>query len=712
MGTQTRRQFLATSASAAAGLIIGCHVPWRRASAQEGSGRLPAPNAFLRIAEDESVTMLLAHSEMGQGIWTTLPMLIAEELGCDWSKVRVEHAPAAPEYVHTAYGIQMTGGSTTTWSEFDRYRQVGALARTMLLSAAAQRLKVTPDKCRVDNGYVVCGTERLSFGSLAVEAAKQKTPTSVDLKPRESWKVIGHAVRRLDSPEKVTGQAQFGMDIQIPGLKTAVVARSPVFGGKVKSFRPEEAMKVPGVRAVVQVPTGVAVVADHFWAARLGRDALHVEWDPGPGASLSTERLREEYRRLAATRGLKAEADGDVEGALKSAAKVLEADYEVPYLAHAAMEPLNCTVKIGEDGCDVWTGTQFQTAEQATAAGILGLKPPQVRIHTPFLGGGFGRRAVTNCEFVAEAVHAAKATGMPVKVVWTREDDMRRGYYRPMWLDRMRAGLDASGMPTAWQQTIVGQSILEGTPFSGMVVNGIDGTSVEGAADSPYVKGIANRLVELHSPKSEVTVLWWRSVGHSHTAFAVECFVDEMAHAAGMDPVAYRIKLLQGSRRHLGALDLAAAKFKWGAPLAAGRAKGIAVHESFGSFVALAVEVSVEEERIRVHRAVAAIDCGTCVNPAGVAAQIESGVVFGLSATLHGEITIRDGRAEQSNFHDYPVLRIAEMPKVETYIVRSTEKPGGVGEPGVPPVAPAVANAVFAATGKRLRRLPLRLAGE
>jgi isoquinoline 1-oxidoreductase beta subunit len=301
---------------------------------------------------------------------------------------------------------------------------------------------------------------------------------------------------------------------------------------------------------------------------------------------------------------------------------------------------------------------------------------------------------------------------MPVKVVWTREDDMRRGYYRPMWLDRMRAGLDASGMPTAWQQTIVGQSILEGTPFSGMVVNGIDGTSVEGAADSPYVKGIANRLVELHSPKSEVTVLWWRSVGHSHTAFAVECFVDEMAHAAGMDPVAYRIKLLQGSRRHLGALDLAAAKFKWGAPLAAGRAKGIAVHESFGSFVALAVEVSVEEERIRVHRAVAAIDCGTCVNPAGVAAQIESGVVFGLSATLHGEITIRDGRAEQSNFHDYPVLRIAEMPKVETYIVRSTEKPGGVGEPGVPPVAPAVANAVFAATGKRLRRLPLRLAGE
>ncbi len=706
-----RRQFLRTSA----GLVIGFTVaPRMGLTALEAPAPkpLPDPNAFLRIGTDESVTVLLAHSEMGQGIWTTLPMLLAEELGCDWTKVRVEHAPAAPAYAHTAYGMQMTGGSTTTWSEFDRYRQAGAMAREMLVAAAAERWKVDPSACRAEKGYVVHEGQRLSFGQLAAAAQKSKPPAQVKLKDRKDWKLLGKPTKRLDSPEKVTGRAQFGMDVRLPGMLTALVARSPVFGGKVRGFRAEKAKAIPGVKSVVQVPSGVAVVAEHFWAAKLGRDALEIDWDPGDGVKLDTGRMLEEFRAMAATPGARAAAAGDVETGMKSAAKTVEAEYELPYLAHATMEPMNCTVKLAENGCEIWAGTQFQTMDQKNAGEILGLKPEQVRIHTMFLGGGFGRRATPTSDFVSEAVHVAKAAGggAPIKTVWTREDDMRGGYYRPMWFHRLRVGLDGDGMPVSWRQTIVGQSILAGTPFEAMMVkDGVDQTSVEGAADSPYVKAAPNHLVDLHSPRTVIPVLWWRSVGHTHTAFVMETFVDELAQEAKKDPLEYRRKLLKDHPRHLGALNLAAEKAGWGEPLPEGRFRGLAVHESFGSFVAEVAEVSVTGGRVRVHRAVCAVDCGVCANPAGVEAQLQSGVVFGLTAALYGELTLKAGRVQQSNFHDYPLLRMSEMPKVEVHIVASSEKSGGVGEVGVPPIAPAVANAVFAATGKRLRRLPLRL---
>lgn len=709
-----RRQFLKTSAGFVIGFTIVPRLAPRFALAQGAAPAakpLPNPNAFLRIGEDETVTVFLAHSEMGQGVWTTLPMLIAEELGCDWSKVKVEHAPAAPAYFHTAYGIQMTGGSTTTWSEFDRYRQVGALAREMLVAAAAEQWKVDTSKCRVERASVVSGEKRLSFGKLAAAAQKRTPPAQVRLKDPKDWTLLGKPTKRLDSPEKVTGRAQFGLDVQVPGLMTALVARSPVFGGKVKSFRAEKAKAVRGVKAVVEVPSGVAVVADRFWAAKLGRDALEIDWDLGPGAELETGRMQEQYRGLSQTPGAKAAEAGSLDAGFKSAAKTLEAEYEFPYLAHATMEPMNCTVRISDGGCEVWTGTQFQTLDQKTAAEILGLKPEQVKIHTTFLGGGFGRRATPTSQVVSEAVHVAKAAGVPVKVVWTREDDMHGGYYRPMWLHRLRVGVDAQGFPVAWQHAIVGQSILAGTPFEAMMVkDGVDGTSVEGAADSPYLKGTANHRMDLHSPKTPIPVLWWRSVGNTHTAFVMECFVDELAHAAGQDPLAYRRRLLKDHPRHLGVLNLAAEKAGWGSPLPAGRFRGLAVHESFESFVAQVAEVSIARDRLRVHRVVCAVDCGICVNPAGVRAQIESGVVFGLTAALYGELTFKDGRVQQSNFNDYPMVRMNEMPKVEVHIVPSKEKSGGVGEPGTPPIAPAVANAVFAATQKRLRRMPLRLA--
>ena len=709
-----RRQFLKTSTGLIIGFMVVPGLAPRFAFAHEaavGPKPLPNPNAFLSIAEDDSVTVLLAHSEMGQGIWTTLPMLVAEELGCDWSKIKVEHAPAALVYAHTAFGMQMTGGSTSTYTEYDRYRQVGALAREMLIAAAAERWKVPPSRCRVEEGYVVSGQKRLSFGKLAAAAQKQTPPKQVHLKDPKDWTILGKPHKRLDSPEKVSGQAQFGLDVTFSGLMTALVARSPVFGGKVKSFRAEKAKAIPGVKAVVEVPSGVAVVADRFYAAKLGRDELEIDWDLGPGAEIATERQREEYRKLSQTPGAQAAAAGDLDAGFRSASKTLEAEYEFPYLAHATMEPQNCTVRIGDRECEIWTGTQFQTMDQKTAAEILGLKPEQVKIHTMFLGGGFGRRATPTSQVVAEAVHVAKAAGVPVKVVWTREDDMHGGYYRPMWLHRLRVGVDSSGSPVAWQQAIVGQSILAGTPFEPMMVkNGIDGTSVEGAADSPYLKAIPNYRVDLHSPNSPITVLWWRSVGGTHTAFAMECMVDELAHAAGQDPLAYRRRLLKDHPRHLEVLNLAAEKAGWSTPLSPGRFRGLAVHESFNSYVAEVAEVSIVSDRIRVHRVVAAIDCGICINPAGVRAQIESGIVFGLTAVLYGELTFKNGHVQQANLNDYPMVRINEMPKIEVHIVPSKEKSGGVGEPGTPPIAPAVANAVFAATKKRLRTLPLRLA--
>ena len=711
-----RRVFLKTAALASGGLVIACFMPptLRRAFAEATpapAAKPVSPNAFIRIAPDNTVTILLKHSEMGQGVWTSMPMAVAEELGCDWSKVRVEHAPAAPEYAHTTFGMQMTGGSTSTWESFDQLRTAGAMAREMLIAAGAAKLGVHAADCSVDKGYVVSGTHKLSYGELASAAAKMPAPSGVKLKEPKDWTLIGKPTRRLDSKAKVTGQAEFGIDVKRPDMVVALVARPPVFGGKLKHVDATKAKAISGVIDVVEIPSGVAVLGQHFWAAKQGRDALEIEWEDGAGATLSTTALREEYRKLASTRGMTAKTAGDVDAAFKGTPTVIEADYEVPFLAHAPMEPLNCTVAIGKDGCDIWTGTQFQTVDQSTTAKLLGLKPDQVRIHTTFLGGGFGRRATPTSDFIVEAVNVAKASGRTVKVVWTREDDIRGGYYRPMWLSRFRAALGEHGKPVAWSHTIVGQSIIEGTPFAAaMIKDGLDGTSIEGAADSPYLAAIPAHRVDLHSPESPVTVLWWRSVGHSHTAFVVESFIDELAAAAKKDPLEYRRALLPPDSRERRALDLAAAKFGWGKPLPKGHAAGLAVHESFGSFVAQVAEVSIEDGKPRVHRVVCAIDCGPVVNPLTVEAQMQSGIVFGLSAALHGEITLKDGRTEQSNFHDYPALRLAEMPNIEVHIVPSTDKMGGCGEPGTPPIAPAVANAVFAATGKRLRQLPLRLA--
>ena len=647
---------------------------------------------------------------MGQGIWTSLPMLIAEELDADWSKIKVAHAKAAPVYAHTAVGLQMTGGSTTTLSEFDRYRQAGATARALLVQAAAQRFGVKPADCRTESGVVIAGNQRARYGELAAAAAELPPLETVTLKDPKDWKLIGKPTKRLDTPEKTTGRAQFGIDVRFPGLLTAVVARAPVFGATVKSFDAGAARAVPGVRTVVQVPTGVAVVADHFWAAKLGRDALKIDWDLGPNASLDSTALREQFRQLATTPGAVAAEAGNASDGLGRAVKTIEAEYAVPYLAHAPMEPENCTVRLGRGKCEIWAGTQFQGMDQQIAARITGLKPEQVDIHTTFLGGGFGRRANFTSDFVAEAVQVAKAAKAPVKTVWTREDDVRGGYYRSAFLHRARIGLGADGQPLAWQHTVVGQSILIGTLFEKAAVkNGIDATSVEGLADSPYLKEIPNHRVELHSPRTGIPVLWWRSVGNSHTAFVVETLIDELAQAADKDPVEYRRALLKNSPRHLGVLNLAVEKAGWNERAPEGRARGVAVHAAFGSFAAQVAEASVENGRIRVHRVVCAIDCGTVVNPETIVAQMESGIAFGLSAALYSALHFKDGRVQESNYHDYRVLRLNEMPVVEVHIVPSTEQPGGVGEVAVPHIAPAVANAVARLTGQRLRELPLRL---
>jgi isoquinoline 1-oxidoreductase beta subunit len=712
----SRRRFIQATALVAGGLVIAFTIPYAKRfllpgaekSPAGGETKLPVPNAFLRIGTDNTITVLLAHSEMGQSIWTTLPMLIAEELDADWSKIKVEHAPAAPQYAHTAYGLQITGGSSTTWSEFDRYRQVGALTRALLVNTAAQQLGVDPSTIKTENGFVLSGDKKLSYGELAEAAAKLEAPKSVTLKDPKDWKIIGKATKRLDGPEKINGTAIFGQDIHFDGLLTAVVARPPVFGGSVKSFDASATKKIKGVRNVVQVPTGVAVIADNYWAAKQGRDALKIDWDLGPNAKLDSQALLEEFRKLAATEGLTAAQAGDSKAALGKAAKIVEAEYDVPYLAHSPMEPLNCAVRIDKDGCEIWTGTQMQGNDQPAAAKVLGIKPEQVKIHTAFLGGGFGRRANPAADFVTEAVQVAKAANAPVKTVWSREDDVRGGYYRPMYLHKAKIGLGADGLPAAWEHIIVGQSIIAGTPFEGFLVkNGIDATSVEGVADSAYLKNIPNHHVNLHTAHTGVPVLWWRSVGHSHSGFVMESLVDELAHAAGKDPVEYRRALLKEHPRHLAALNLAAEKAGWSTPPAAGISRGIAVHESFGSYVAQVAEVSVDKGVVKVHRIVCAIDCGLAVNPDSLAAQMESAIAFGLGAALHSQISFKDGKVQQSNFHDYQVLRMNEMPKVEVHIVPSTEKMGGAGEPGVPPVAPAVTNAIFAATGKRIRTLPI-----
>lgn len=701
MMTWTRRGFL----GATGGLVLGFALPLRRrpylADAAAVVAQPAEVTAFLHIGTDDIVTVMANHSEMGQGVWTTIPMLIAEELEADWSKIRVEHAPVAPVFGRPGGRGQGTGGSSSTRSEIDRLRQVGATARMMLIEAAARRWKTSPARLRAEAGHVIGGRDRLSFGQLAADAAELTPPTKVALKDPASWKIIGKPRPRLDSPEKITGRARFGIDVQLPGLLTAVVRRSPTFGGQVKSFRADAALRVPGVRKVVGVPSGVAVIADHFWAAQQGREALEVEWDPGPGAEFSTDGYLATLRELVRRRGEPAADKGNTDAALAASTRRIEAQYELPYLAHAPMEPLNATVRIASDACEIWTGTQAQTADQKAAAEILGLAPEKVAIHTMFLGGGFGRRAALGQDFVREAVHVARAAGAPVKTVWTRDDDLRGGHYRPMFVHRVEGGLDDAGWPVAWRHTIAGQPIAR--------PGGTDTSGFEGIADSPYLGGLPAYLVTMHSPQAPVPVQWWRSVGNSHTAFAMESFIDELAHAGKHDPLELRRRLVKDHPRHLAVLDAVAERAGWGKPPPAGVGRGLAIHESFGSIVAQVADVSVAEHRIRVHRVVCAIDCGLAVNPAGLTAQMESAIIYGLSAALYGAIHIDRGRVRESNFHDYPVVRIHEAPSIDVVIVPSKGPMGGGGEPGTPPVAPAVANAVFALTGKRLRTLPFQL---
>jgi isoquinoline 1-oxidoreductase subunit beta len=709
-----RRKFLKDAAVASGGLVIGFYWPGaaRVALAQTSPAPIP-PNAFIRIAPDSTVTVLIKHLEFGQGVFTSLPMIVAEELDCDWAKVRAEHAPAAPAYVHTAFGIQMTGGSTSVANSWDQLRVAGAQARAMLVQAAAARWGVSAAECRTANGFVTGpGNRRIAYGALADEAAKlpPPDPKSITLKDPKAFKLIGKPTRRIDARAKSNGSAQFGIDHRMPNMATALVARPPVFGGKVVSFDAARARAVPGVIDVVQIPQGVAVLASGYWPAKQGRDVLTVQWDDGPGAKLSSESLRAEYLDLAGKPGTVAKRAGDAADALGKAAKTVSADYEFPYLAHAPMEPLNCAVDLQPERCRIWTGTQFQTMDQMAAAKVAGLKPEQVEITTLFAGGGFGRRANPASDYIVEAVEVAKAAKRPVKVVWSREDDIRGGYYRPMYVHRVSAGIDASGRASAWQHTLVGQSILAGTAFEQFLVkDGIDATSVEGVADMPY--DIPNLLASLHSPRHAVPVLWWRSVGHTHTAFVVETMIDELAALAGKDPVAFRRELLAKHPRELRTLDLAVERSGYGKrALAPGRALGVAVHESFDTVCAQVAEVSVAGNQIRVHRVTAAVDCGIAINPAGVQAQVESAIAYGLTAAFNGAITLKDGRVEQSNFNDYAPLRLPEMPAVDVHIVPSAEKPTGLGEPGTPPIAPAVANAVFRLTGKRLRKLPFTLA--
>jgi len=708
-----RREFLRFSVAASGGLLIGLYLPGARklAVAEERSGTAFMPNAFLRIGTDERVTVIVNHSEMGQGVYTALPMLLAEELDADWNKVAYESAPVDPKYNHPVFGMQITGGSSSVWSGFEQYRNAGAAARTMLIAAAAQQWNADPSTLRTKSGVVLDGTNRkLSYGQLAEAAAKIAPPTKVTLKDPKAFKLIGTPVKRLDTSEKINGKAIFGIDVENPGMLTAVVARAPVFGAKVKGFDDSHARNMPGVRKIVAVPSGVAVVADSFWQAKMARDAVRIDWDEGAMHDFSTTEMMRQFREQAKSPGKSVRRDGDPDAALAKAAQQIEAVYEVPYLSHLMMEPLNCAIDLRADSCEIWTGTQFQTVDRAAAAKVAGLPNEKVQIHTTFLGGGFGRRATPQSDFVVEAVHVAKAAGGPVKVVWTREDDMQGGWYRPAFLHAIVGGVDASGNPVSWRSRLVGQSIMSGTMFESMMMKGkeYDPASVEGVDDLPYE--IPNLAVESHQAKVGVPVQWWRSVGHSHTGFATECFIDELAALGHQDPYQFRRSLLTKHPRHLAVLDLAAQKAGWGKPLPNGRARGIAVHFAFESYNAQVAEVSVTDGKVRVHRIVSAVDCGHYVNPGIIAAQLEGGAIFAASAALYQELTFENGRLQQTNFHTFPVMRMNECPEIETHIVESDEKSGGIGEPGVPCTAPAIANAVFAVTGKRIRKLPIRMA--
>ena len=700
----TRREFVHVASAVGAGLVVGFTLP---ACSRRTPAGPPVPlNAWLRIATDDSILVLVDRSEMGQGVATSLPMLLAEELEADWSKIRFEFAPAAEAYGNPAlFGMQATGGSSSVRAAWTPLRQAGAKAREVLIDAAAQTWDVDRSDCRAENGAVVHGPSdrRLTYGRLVEVAATLPLPDDPPLKDAAAFRIVGTRVARLDTPPKVDGSARFGIDVKVPGMLVAMIARCPVFGGAVAEFDATATRAVPGVRDVTQISSGVAVLADGYWPARQGREALTVRWNEGANAGVSSAGISRLLAERAGRPGAVARREGNPEAALSSAAGRHEAEYETPFLAHATMEPMNCTAHVRADGVDIWAPTQFQSGARQLGAEIGGVALDQVRVHTTYLGGGFGRRF--ELDFIREALEVSQAAGAPVQVVWSREDDIRHEFYRPASYHRLRAGLSGRGQPVAWTHRIVAPSIMARV-FPNFVENDLDGEAVEGGVAMPY--GIPNVHVDYVLTDTGIPVGFWRSVNHSFNAFAVESFVDELAHAAGQDPYAYRRALLGGAPRYLAALELAAARAGWDTPPPAGRARGIAVHESFGSYVAQVAEVSVGGDgAVRVHRVVCAVDCGPVVNPDIVEAQMHSGIVYGLTAALYGAITIERGRVQQSNFHDYVMLQMAEMPAIEVHIVPSTESQGGVGEPGTPPIAPAVCNAIFAATGKRIRKLPI-----
>lgn len=675
-------------ARAVSGNVPAASLPAHPRVVDPPSDALFAPNPWIRLDAEGRVTLVIDRSEMGQGVVTGLTMLIAEELEVDPEQVQIAFAPAAKEYANPRLGSQMTGGSTSVRASWEPLRAAGAEARDALIRAAAQAWGAAPDECFASQGRVVhrASGRSLSYGELAA-AARRLRPTRRQpaLKAASQYRLIGRSIPRLELPDLVAGRAVFGGDVAVPGMRVALIARPPVFGGRVASFDSSGARTVPGVRDAIEIEQGVAVLADDFWSAYRGRERLSIAWSDGEGAALSSTLIRARFRERAEARGRVARRQGNVTRALKKAARTVEAWYETPYLAHATMEPMNCTARVTPERCDVWAPTQAQTGARETAMAITGLPARAVHVHTTFLGGGFGRRQEQ--DFVAEAVKLARASGTPVQVWWTRADDLQHDFYRPGHLARLVGGLDASGMPCAWHHRIVGPAL---------VMNGID---------LPYA--VPNLREEHVVEETAVPVGAWRSVGASQNAFAIECFLDELAHAAGRDPLEYRLALLADSPRHRAVLELAARAAGWGRP-PPGRRQGVAVYRSFGSWVAEIAEVSVAAGAIRVHRVTCAVDCGTVVHPDLVRAQMEGAVAFALSAALDGEIRIENGAVQAQSFEDYPIVRFSGMPEVDVHLVGSDAPPGGVGEPGVPPLAPAVANAVFAATGRRLRALPLR----
>lgn len=695
-----RRNFLKAGGTAAGGLMLGFYLPEKSRLAADTAA--PAKlNAFIRIGADDSVTLMIHKSEMGQGTVTSLSMLMAEELECDWKKIRNEFPQPAPEY-----GAMMGAyGSLSIRTSFQQCRQAGAQAREMLIGAAAKQWGVDKSDCRAENNSVINTktNAKLSYGSLAEAAAKLPVPAanSVKLKEPAQYKLIGTSMKRLDTAAKVNGAATFGLDIKRPGMLYASLERCPVFGGKVASFDATKAKAMPGVKNVVQISNGVAVLADNTWAAAEARKALVIQWDEGPRANTSSASLRQMFADLAQKPGASARKSGDAAAAMSGAAHKLEAVYEAPYLSHAPMEPLNCVAHVTGDSCEVWAGTQIQSVAQQTAAGITKLPPSKILIHTEFLGGGFGRRG--GADFIGEAVEIANAVkGTPVKLTWTREDDLHHDTYRPASYTKFAAGLDADGWPVAFTGTVV-------CPSFGGLRNGVDSTGVEGIVTHTY--DIPNQDIQYHPPDAGIPVSYWRSVGFSQNCFFMESFLDEMAAATKKDPVEFRRRLLSKdpkNARYLAVLNLAADKAGWGKPLPAGHFHGVAVVNNLGSFNAQVAEVSVAKGKVKVHRVVCAVDCGQIVNHAGVTQQIESGIVYGLSTALKIGITLDHGRVQQSNFNNYDPLRIDEMPVVEVHMVENHEAPGGIGEASTPTIIPAVTNAVFAATGKRIRSLPIK----